>query len=227
MGETKKFSLLFGTTNAGKLAAMRNYLRGMDEVELIGLGDLPLRVLEPEENGRDMMENARKKALYYCAAFQRPVISADSGLYIEGLPEEEQPGAFVRRVGGRALTDGEMRAHYKGIAKRLGGRCVAQYRNAVCLAFSEEEIYCSQDGDLAWEKFYLCQDERPQRIEGFPLDAISQEYPSGRHFYDIGEWTPVEEDGAGFRRFLKEALRAHAAKIAEKKRMEHDGTDLL
>lgn len=71
------------------------------------------------------MENAKRKALHYYRALQRPVFSEDSGLYIQGLPKEEQPGVFVRRVGGRTLTDEEIRAHYKGIAKRLGGKCLA------------------------------------------------------------------------------------------------------
>lgn len=47
------------------------------------------------------MENAKRKALHYYRALQRPVFSEDSGLYIQGLPKEEQPGVFVRRVGGR------------------------------------------------------------------------------------------------------------------------------
>lgn len=61
--------------------------------------------------------------------------SQDSGLYIEGLPKERQPGVHVRRVNGVNLTDEQMRKYYKKIAAELGGRCVAQYQNAICLVF--------------------------------------------------------------------------------------------
>lgn len=212
----EKVKLIYGTTNAGKVELMRRYLRRLKGVEIVGLGELPQTVLEPEEGGADPMENAKRKALHYYRALQRPVFSEDSGLYIQGLPKEEQPGVFVRRVGGRTLTDEEIRAHYKGIAKRLGGKCLAEYRNAICLVFSEKEVYLSREEDVAWEKFWLTQEERPQRTAGFPLDAISEEYPSGRHFYDRPEGTPIEGDGAGVLRFFREALAAHGKRERNK-----------
>ena len=45
----------------------------------------------------------------FFAAAKIPTLSGDSGLYIEGLPEEEEPGIFVRRIsGGQKLTDDEV-----------------------------------------------------------------------------------------------------------------------
>ena len=35
-------------------------------------------------------------------------ISMDDGLYIENIPEELQPGLFVRRVNGKELNNEEM-----------------------------------------------------------------------------------------------------------------------
>ena len=132
----------------------------------------------------------------------------DSGLYIEGLPKERQPGVHVRRVNGVNLTDEQMRKYYKKIAAELGGRCVAQYQNAICLVFSENEIYEARGGALNWKKFWLMTEERPQRMEGFPLDAICADYRTGRHFYD-GEATMPEEEGDGVRDFFRNALKLH------------------
>lgn len=205
----KKIQLLYGTGNAAKLAVMKRYLKGMDNIEVMGLKELPCSFAEPEENGKEPLENARQKALAYYRACGRPVFSADSGLYIEGLPKEEQPGVHVRRVGGKQLTDGEMRAYYKKIAERYGGRCVAQYKNAICLVFSGDEIYESQAEDLHWDKFYLTTEERPQKMAGFPLDAISADYRTGRHFYEEERDDALEADGGGFKRFFTEALRLH------------------
>lgn len=206
----EKIALLYGTGNAGKLALMKKYLAGMENVEILGLKDLPCAWEEPEESGRDPLENACQKALCYYRTCHMPVFSEDSGLFIEGLPEEEQPGVHVRRIGGKNLTDEEMREHYKRIAERFGGKCVAQYRNAICLVFSEEEIYSGREEDLNWEKFYLTTDERPQKTKGFPLDAISADYKTGRHFYDGGL---VEEDGSGVVRFFRTALGEHEKRM--------------
>ena len=65
-------------------------------------------------------ENARQKALAYYRICGQPVFSQDSGLYIEGLPKERQPGVHVRRVNGVNLTDEQMRKYYKKIAAELG-----------------------------------------------------------------------------------------------------------
>lgn len=114
----------------------------------------------------------------------------------------------VRRVNGVNLTDEQMRKYYKKIAAEFGGRCVAQYQNAICLVFSENEIYEARGGALNWKKFWLMTEERPQRMEGFPLDAICADYRTGRHFYD-GEATMPEEEGDGVRDFFRNALKQH------------------
>lgn len=210
----EKITLLYGTGNAAKLKLMKTYLEDLEQVELIGLKDLHYDWEEPEESGSDPLENARQKALCYYRTCRMPVFSADSGLFIEGLPDEEQPGVHVRRVDGKNLTDAEMRAHYKQIAARFGGRCVAQYRNGICLVFSEEERYELQSEDINWGRFYLTTDEREQRLEGFPLDAISAELETGKHFYDIGEIYEEKDMGEGFRRFFRNALEEHERRTA-------------
>lgn len=212
----EKITLLYGTGNVGKLAIMREYLRSIREVELIGLQDLTYAWKEPEESGKNPLDNARQKALGYYRICRRPVFSADSGLYIEGLTPEEQPGVHVRRIAGHSMTDEEMREYYKNIARRFGGKCIAQYQNAICLVFSEEEIYYSDAPELSWERFYLTTDERPQKYAGFPLDAISTDL-KGRHCYDSDSVGAVEEDGSGFVRFFREALARHRQVHKEQK----------
>lgn len=213
----EKIKLLYGTGNAGKLELMKEYLAELEQVEIVGLKDLPYDWKEPEESGSKPLQNARQKALCYYRISHMPVFSADSGLFIEGLPDEEQPGVHVRRVGGKNLTDEEMRAHYKQIAARFGGRCVAQYRNAVCLVFSEDERYETESEDLNWSRFYLTTDEREQRIEGFPLDAISARLETGEHFFDGAPEYESKNMGEGFRRFFQKSLEAHEKRKAGEK----------
>lgn len=209
MEKQKKIRLIYGTKNAAKLEVMKKYLSNLEEVEIVSLKELPFAWEEPEESGKEPLENARQKALCYYRTCHMPVFSVDSGLFIEGLSEEEQPGVHVRRVAGRSLTDEEMRAYYKGIAVRFGGRCVAQYKNGLCLVFSEDEIYESQSEDLNWAKFYLTTDEREQQLEGFPLDAISVDFETGEHFYDSENEYESDNVGNGVEAFFREALLEH------------------
>lgn len=212
-GKMKKaISLIYGTGNSGKLDLMRHYLSELPEIQLLGLKDLPVCWPEVDECGKDPLENARQKALAYYHTCGQPVFSQDSGLYIEGLPKERQPGVHVRRVNGVNLTDEQMREYYKSIAAEFGGRCAVQYQNAICLVFSEDEIYEARGGALNWKKFWLTTEERPQRMAGFPLDAISAEYSTGVHFYDSVQTMP-EEEGDGVRDFFRDALKQHEKRM--------------
>ena len=173
--------LIFGTGNHGKLMMMKDFLEELN-VDLIGLDDLAGVEESPEESGSTPLENARMKAEYYYRIFQKPVFSCDSGFYIHGLPEEEQPGVHVRNVGGRRLSDEEMTAYYSGIAHRLGGKCLAEYRNAICLIMNSRERYEYEGADIGGGSFYLVDRAKEQKEEGFPLDCISVDIVTGNYF---------------------------------------------
>ena len=53
--------ILYGTTNKGKLQAMRTALKSFD-IELIGLGDIESELPNINENGKTPLENAEIKA---------------------------------------------------------------------------------------------------------------------------------------------------------------------
>jgi len=99
-------TFVYGTGNAGKIQFMREVFEPLG-LNLISIGDLPLVLPVVDESGNSPLENARIKALAYYKALREqtdtdyPVFSCDSGLYIEGLRENEQPGVHVRRVNGK------------------------------------------------------------------------------------------------------------------------------
>lgn len=203
--ETAKLRLLYGTGNTAKLAAMRQRLCGLP-VEIVGLCDLDVTPPEVEEDGATPLENAKKKALGYYRAFHIPVFSCDSGLYFENVPQELQPGVYVRRVNGVCLSDEEMIRYYSGLAEQFGD-LRAQYKNAICLVLDEERIYLAMDEDMASEPFLLTVKPRPQREPGFPLDSLSVDRKTGKHFYDLEDNVlnqAIVKDG--FLRFFREVL---------------------
>lgn len=198
--------ILYGTGNPAKLEAMRRRLEGLN-IEIIGLKDIDMEIPEIEEDGTTPLENARKKAIGYYQAFQIPVFSCDSGLYIENIPEEEQPGVHVRTIQGKYLTDEEMLEHYTKLAEKYGD-LKARYRNAICLVMDEKHIYEAMEESMASEPFFIT--SRPHstiRKEGFPLDSISIDIKTGKYFYDLEgnelDQVAVED---GFLEFFRQHL---------------------
>ena len=178
--------ILYGTGNPAKLEAMRRRLERLN-IEIIGLRDVEGEIPNVEEDGSTPLENARKKALEYYKAFHMPVFSCDSGLYIDNIPEEEQPGVHVRTVNGKYLSDDEMIEYYTGLARKYGD-LTARYRNAICLVMDEENIYEAMEENTASEKFIITSKPHSTiRKEGFPLDSISLDIATGKYFYDLDE----------------------------------------
>ena len=176
--------ILYGTTNQGKLLAMKKSVEGLD-IELISLRDVEGELPTVNENGKTPLENAEIKARAYFEAFHMPVFSCDSGLYFDELAEEEQPGIRVRRVGGKELTDEEMTEYYASLAAKHGSRITGRYRNAIYFILDEEHHYSSMDMSIATEPFILGTKPHAKRVPGFPLDCLSIDIATGKYYYDL------------------------------------------
>ena len=140
--------ILYGTTNNGKLQAMKTAVKSLD-IELISLNDVDGELPSINESGITPLDNAEIKARAYYDAFHMPVFSCDSGLYFDELQEDEQPGLHVRRINGKELTDDEMREYYAALAAKHGGRITGRYRNAIYFILDEEHHYSSMDMSIA------------------------------------------------------------------------------
>ena len=192
--------VLYATTNAGKLAAMRQATCELG-LELIGLQDLNCSIPSIEETGKDPLENACIKADAYFKAFGMPVFSCDSGLYFENLPDALQPGTHVRRVRGKELSDEEMIRYYAALAADHGGYLTGRYRNAICFVINEGTRYSSMSPSLASAPFLLAAAPHTKRVPGFPLDALSMDPVTHTYYYDM-------EDAAAKSLFSYEGFKA-------------------
>ena len=197
--------ILYGTTNKGKLQAMKTAVELLD-IELIGLSDIDSELPSINENGKTPLENAEIKAKAYYEAFHMPVFSCDSGLYFDELQEEEQPGLYVRRINGKELTDDEMIQYYASLAERHGGRITGRYRNAIYFILDGNHHYSSMDMSIATEPFILVTEPHSKRVEGFPLDALSIDIASGKYYYDLEIKDVSTSVNDGIRRFFTIAL---------------------
>ncbi len=197
--------LLYGTTNNGKLQAMKNALKDFD-IELIGLNDLEGELPQIKEDGATPLENAEIKARAYFDAFHIPVFSCDSGLYFEELTPEEQPGLQVRRIGGKELTDEEMIEYYASLAEKYGGKITGRYRNAIYFILDEDRHFSSMDMSIATEPFVLVTRPHAKRVKGFPLDSLSVDIATGKYYYDLEVKDVSTSVDDGVRAFFREVF---------------------
>jgi XTP/dITP diphosphohydrolase len=93
--------IVLASQNPGKLAEMRELLRGL-HWRVLGLAELGIRDA-PEETGASFAENAALKARHYAGETGRLVVADDSGLAVDALGGG--PGLQTARFGGPDLDD--------------------------------------------------------------------------------------------------------------------------
>ena len=109
--------ILFATGNVSKA---KRFSKGLLEngIEVLSLKDIDID-LDVEENGKNAIENALIKARAFYKASGMTTFAMDDNLYIDNIPDELQPGMFVRRINGKRLNDDEMIEHYSNLAKAI------------------------------------------------------------------------------------------------------------
>ena len=177
--------VLFATTNPAKVKAYAEELKKIG-IEVITIKDLGIE-LNVNENGKDAIENAYIKAKAYYDETKMITIGMDNNLFFENIPEEKQPGVYVRRVNGKELTDEEMIEHYSKLAYDNGGKIVASWVYGMVIYNGEKKK------SYTWKKsnFYLVDTPSNKRNPGYPLDSISILPEANKYFVDL---TKEEKD---------------------------------
>lgn len=174
--------VLFATGNPSKA---KRFSKGLlyKGIEVITLKDIE-KDIEINEDGKNAIENAIIKAKAYAEVVDMPVFAMDDNLYLENVPEEKQPGVFVRRVNGKRLTDEEMLQHYTGLVKEYGkeGKLDCKWVYGMAVINEKKEI-----STYTWEKggFYFVEKISDKIRAGYPLDSISINKKLNKYFTDI------------------------------------------
>lgn len=175
--------ILFATGNESKSKRFSNGLLKYG-IEVISLKDIDCN-LDVEENGNSAIENAIIKAKAYYNETDFPTIAMDDTLYLDGVPEEEQPGMFVRRVNGKRLNDEEMIEHYSNLAKKYGkdGKLTARWIYGLAV------INNGKINTYTWSKedFYITDKKNNKLDVGYPLNSISINIKLNKYFTDLTE----------------------------------------
>ncbi|HTE21809.1 MAG TPA: non-canonical purine NTP pyrophosphatase [Candidatus Limnocylindria bacterium] len=193
--------LIYGTRNSSKIAQVQDALRAAD-IHVVGLGDLDIEV---DEDGATPEENARKKSVEYAQATNEPVLSMDAALYFNDLPDEQQPGLFVRRIPGHAsATDDELIAYYTKLLLGHGGKLDGYWEFSFALGYpdgkSEAFVSCTP------REFVSTPDSNV--LPGYPLESLQIDPASGKYITELSR----EEQAEAWRESLGKPLAEFIAK---------------
>lgn len=142
------------------------------------------------EDGLSYFENAKLKAQAYYEEFKVPVLSDDSGLNVEALPEEL--GIHSARFGGEGLSDKErallLLKKMEGISDRQ-----AYFTCVLCIYLNEKEIFYFE-GRMAGQVGYAYRGDG-----GFGYDPIFIPHDGGGELTvsELGEWKNKNSHRAG------------------------------
>ncbi len=173
--------VLFATKNVSKVNRFKDDLE-KSGIKVITLNDININ-LEVDETGTSAIENALIKARAYYEKTGITTIATDDNLTFENVPDNFQPGTYVRRVNGKVLTDEEMIDHYINLVREFGtnGKLTARWLYGMALIKNGKEYtYTWSNND-----FYLVDKPSSKIKPGYPLDSISIDRRLNKYFTDL------------------------------------------
>lgn len=187
--------VLIATTNQGKIDIYGLVIRKLG-LDYCSLKDLNIS-LDVEEAGKTEAENALIKARAYNKLTGMPVVSNDSGLVIDKLKPEDQPGVFVRRNHGKELTDEELLNFYIEKIKEVGGQSSGHFNVALAIIDENGNEFVRE---FKPQRFFV---STPNKIikKGIPLDSIAFDLKTGKY---MSEMTTTERNVCEGEELLKQ-----------------------
>ena len=159
--------VLIATKNKGKIEKYSNMLDSLN-IEYCTLNDFKLDI-EIDENGKSTNENATIKANAYYNKLKMPVLTDDSGLIIDKLPEEKQPGVMVRRYNGRELTDDEIIEVYSKEIEAVGGQSTGAFVISIAIIDKNGNIHIKE---TKHKRLFVSKPDI-NRLPGYPLSSLT------------------------------------------------------
>ena len=192
--------VLFATGNESKAKRFEDGLL-RNGIEIITIKDID-EDIEVLENGKDAIENALIKARAYAKMLDMPVFAMDDSLYIDNIPDDKQPGLYVRRVNGKRLSDEEMLTYYSNLAHEYGedGKLTCRWVYGIAV------INNGVESTYTWSKndFYIVDKPSDKIDPGYPLNTISINKKLNKYFTDMTkeDYDSVKEDESDVVEFL-------------------------
>lgn len=190
--------LIIGTSNAAKKKAIQAALSPLGMI-VRGTDDLGIFIDVPED-GPTVQANARQKSRTYAQVVGQPVLSMDNALYLQGLPEDAQPGIYTRRIRGKTdrATDAELLVYYARIIETLGKTIHGHWEYALCMADTQGHIV---EKTCLSPRLFVSQ-PCAALLPGYPLESLQIEPESGKYIAEM----PEEEQAAFWQKGIGQFL---------------------
>lgn len=200
--------IIFATGNQSKGKRFEKELLN-NNIKTLTLKDIDIKI-DVEENGANAIENARIKARACYKLTNKASMGMDDTLYLEGVPQDKQPGLFVRRVNGKTLNDEEMIEHYLNLVKEYGKDGILNakwiYGMVVVNDLGEESEY-------TWEKSNIYFVDKVSSIinPGYPLNSITKLKGVDKYLTEVTEEDKekVKVDESDVVNFIVRSLKKH------------------
>ena len=205
--ENNMKTLTVGTTNPAKVLQIRDALSPL-QIKVEGVADKKM-LPEVVEDGSNVQENARKKAVTYAKALGRTVFSMDNALFLDGLSPENQPGIHVRRIGGTlASNDDELLDHGITLVTSLGGRTNGYWEYGICIADPLGNVF---ETNIKTPRVFTSK-RSEKMVQGYPLESIQIDPVTNKYISEMS----TDEQAKFWQQTIGDKLCSFVGGIIEK-----------
>lgn len=175
---------LLATTNKAKIRYYGTKLKERG-IEIVTLEDLNIEC-DVDETGENPIENAVIKASAYHKLSGMPTIALDEGLFLEGVPDNIQPGTHVRRVNGKRLNDIEMIEYYIDLVNKYGengtlkgyflkGVAIVNQNNTYTFNYKANRYFTNKQSEVIDEGYPLASIQIISSLNKFKSELTEEE----------------------------------------------------
>ncbi len=138
--------ILLATNNRAKIERFKKLINHVDSsIEIFSPGELKIDVVDVEENGKTLMDNAILKANAYLGKVDSPILSNDTGFYVEGdgfvdAPKRKALEGIEEKELSEEEISNKLLNFWKSVATKHGGKVDAAWVEAWVLLFPNGEI---------------------------------------------------------------------------------------
>ena len=194
-------NILLATHNEGKLNRYRNLFSGLKGINLVSLSDLSISD-KVEEPYNDSLSNSSFKAKEYAKISSMPTIAVDEALRTNFLPENEQPGVFVRRFNKekRELSDDDILLIWREIFSTYPRDKYIFYWDfsMSCFDFKRDKLHNSKAVQVDYSNAYFSD----KINKGYPMSSFLIADGYRKPYVEIGEEDLLSIDRKNLKPFL-------------------------
>ncbi|MEI6587400.1 MAG: non-canonical purine NTP pyrophosphatase [Candidatus Moraniibacteriota bacterium] len=178
----------------------KRLIEGIVGIRAVSLLDLGIAE-KVDEIFETNSENAIHKAIAYGKMSGRITLAIDEAVTTNFLPENEQPGVYVRRFGGnkKELTDREVVDVWKKLYVQYPQKNKKFIWNFAAAFFNPENL--SKGSCLVNQSSYAVEKFSKRKTTGYPMSAIMSPVKGGKSYLEFDEkklWAIEQENFKGF-----------------------------